>query len=64
MQVTYAIDDDDDDDDTATPAVSLLKPLAGFVLDDSGKVVLMAPPQNRIVTIVSLLKLIRSSSDH
>ncbi|KAG0591700.1 hypothetical protein KC19_1G194300 [Ceratodon purpureus] len=50
-EVTFAIDDDDDDDSDISP-VSLLKPLAGFVLDDSGKVVVMAPPQNRIVTIV------------
>lgn len=50
MQDTFAITDDDVGD---TPPVSLLKPLAGFILDDSGKVILMAPPQNRIVTIVS-----------
>lgn len=49
----FAIDEDDDEVSSAVPPVSLLKPLAGFVLDDSGKVVLMAPPQNRIVTIVS-----------
>ncbi|KAG0580977.1 hypothetical protein KC19_4G214900 [Ceratodon purpureus] len=48
-QATFAITDDDIND---MPPVSLLKPLAGFVLDDVGKVVLMAPPQNRIVTIV------------
>lgn len=52
MQATFAITDDDIDD---TPPVSLLKPLAGFVLDDLGKVVLVAPPQNRIVTIVSVV---------
>jgi hypothetical protein len=51
-QVRFAIDEDDDEVSSAVPPVSLLKPLAGFVLDDSGKVVLMAPPQNRIVTIV------------
>lgn len=51
-EVRFAIDDDSDDDNGDVPPVSLLKPLAGFVLDDSGKVVLMAPPQNRIVTIV------------
>ena len=64
MQVRFAIDDDGDDDNGDAPPVSLLKPLAGFVLDDSGKVVLMAPPQNRIVTIVSALYLMRGSSDH
>lgn len=42
-------------DEINTPPMPLLKPLAGFVLDDTGKVVLMAPPQNRTVTIVSIL---------
>jgi hypothetical protein len=32
---------------------ALLKPIAGFVLNEAGKVILMAPPENRIVTIVS-----------
>lgn len=31
----------------------MLKPIAGFVLNEAGKVILMAPPENRIVTIVS-----------
>ncbi|XP_024369293.1 uncharacterized protein [Physcomitrium patens] len=39
-------------DEINTPPMPLLKPLAGFVLDDTGKVVVMAPPQNRTVTIV------------
>jgi hypothetical protein len=43
MQVTFAIDDDDNDDNSDVPPISLLNLLAGFVLDDSEKVVLMAP---------------------
>jgi hypothetical protein len=40
MQVTFAIDDDDDDNNGDVPPISLMNPLARFILDNSGKVVL------------------------